>query len=561
MATRRNRSSTRRRRNIGLSRRRNTARRRITSARRRNGRSLRSNSAMLTLVMREGNMSRAKAKALKKTNYKKFRALYEKAGGETARKAHQASRGARFAAVSAKWGTKKKSTKSKSTRKGSAAKRSKGKRKLNRWDKFQMANKGKGWGPVKMSEMYQKKYGKTNPRRKNSRKSSYGRVRKNTARRSTYSRRKNTGRRSFSLRSNQGATGIMPIDATTKVVDSIPVVGGWVGPYVAPMAIGALSGGASFYLMRELGPKLPAKLQPYGYSLGGVLGGTVVAALPIGKVNARRLVAAGMVTVGAAIDLYRYLMGRSAEEAEASTGAEASADEALNGFGAWEYTGKGYAGLALDRQNPYAGLALDEGRQSNPYGAWEYTGQGALNGFGALELVENSGYGAYEYTGDGALNGYGAWGDYGDASFGDARYAPRYFSQHERHAARAGASAWRQYFGQSPRQMRRTRQAHSRHAGRPGHRWGWMIKLIGPEGMKQLAAMEPRQAVGVIDGLKAKALQALPELIQQAQSTDAEAMSLPPTEEIMSATNGVGGVDGAQGVGGFGSLLFTGNSF
>lgn len=581
MATRRRNRSLSRRRNVGLARRRrNTARRRNTSLR---SRATRRNSAMLTMVMRQGKMSRSQAKALKRTNYKKFRALFEQAGGEKARIKHRDSRADRWTATKAKWAEEKSTRKSKSkskaksSRKSAASKRRKGKRKLSRWDKFQSANKGKGWSSSKMSEMYQKKYGATNPRRrKNSRKKAY---RKNTRRsyaglvlkkngRKAYrknTRRKNSRRSAFKrnglvLRKNS-STGIMPIDAATKAVDSVPVVGGWVGPYVAPMAIGALSGGASFYLMRELGPKLPAKVQPFGYSLGGVLGGTLVAALPFGKVGARRLVAAGMVTVGAAIDLYRHLMAKSAEDAESATGAEASADEALSGFGAWEYR---------PNRGRYAGIALRENR-GRGYGAWEYTGQGNLNG---LELIENrgGGYGAWEYTGQGQLNGYGAYelleyGDYSDASPGDAHYAPRYFNQRERYALRMGPRMWRHYFGQSPKQQRRVRSHFSRHASREGHRWAWLFKLVGPKKAKAIAELPPAQGAQVIAGLKAQAHQALPGLMEQAQSTESapEAFVEDPTAgisgDIATATNGISGAEGVDGVGGFGSLLFTGNPY
>jgi hypothetical protein len=487
-------------------------------------------------------MSRAKAKALKSSNNKKFKALYKKAGGETERKARQASRPERSKAWKVKvfgGSTKpKKAAPKKATRKSVKGKRS------------TLGKDGRKYyfvdGKRVTAAVYSK--AKVNPRRRNGTKK--GQVRKTA--RPAYMRNgtkkgqvRKTSRRAYQglkLNPNGGSTGIMPIDAATKMVDQVPLVGSTVAPYVAPLVVGAGSAAVSFYLMREFGPKLPEKMQPFGYSLGGVVAGTAVAAIPVGKVQSRRLVAAGLVTVGAAIDLYRYLMTMSAEDAESASGAEASAEEALNGFGSWEYTGQG----AL---NGYAGLELIE----NPgYGALEYTGQGALNGYGALE-----------YTGQGALNGYGALElDYSDASLGDAYASPGDFGADELRAFRGGPQHWRKYFGQSARRARGVRSAQSRHAGKPGHRWGWLIKLIGFDKARGLAQLQPAQRMQVINGLKAQALEALPELMSQASSTEESGSFIaPPSEDLFQVANGADGPSGADGVGGYGSLLFTGNPY
>lgn len=496
------------------------------------GLTLRRNSQMLSMVMKQGGMSRVKAKALKKSNYKKFKALYAKAGGDSVRKERQSTRKARFTAVSATWG---KTTKAKSTRKAAKTAKPKSTRTTAKGAKrIVTAKNGRKMHYVggKLVSAAAYKSAKANPRRSNGRK--YGKsTRKGQVRKTA-----RPAYQGLKLNPNGGSTGIMPIDAATKLVDQVPLVGSTVAPYVAPLVVGAGSAAISFYLMREFGPKLPEKLQPFGYSLGGVVAGTAVAAAPVGKLQSRRLVAAGLVTVGAAIDLYRYLMTMSAEEAEGASGAEASAEEALNGFGSWELNGQ-----------PYGALELIE----NPgYGTYEYTGQGALNG-----------YGAYEYTGKGALNGYGALElDYSDASLGDAYASPGDFGADELRAFRGGPQHWRKYFGQSARRARGVRSAQSRHAGKPGHRWGWLIKLIGFDKARGLAQLQPAQRVQVIEGLKAQALQALPELMDQAQSTeDSGSFIAPPSEDMFQVANGADGPSGADGVGGYGSLLFTGNPY
>lgn len=78
---------------------------------------------------------------------------------------------------------------------------------------------------------------------------------------------------------------------------------------------------------------------------------------------------------------------------------------------------------------------------------------------------------------------------YGDAQYGDALKAPMDFSRAEGNALLRGPRAWGKAFG-APPQGSGMRQRHtSKHAGRAGHQWGWLLKTKGFDGAAKIAAM------------------------------------------------------------------------
>jgi len=95
----------------------------------------------------------------------------------------------------------------------------------------------------------------------------------------------------------------------------------------------------------------------------------------------------------------------------------------------------------------------------------------------------------------------------------------------------------------------------SRHAGRPGHRYGWIVKMLGFENFQKIASLPPKQRENVISQLQQQAIAAIPKLVaqQQAQGASVESASIP----VHGTLNGAGGVEGAA----YGALMFAGNGY
>jgi hypothetical protein len=145
--------------------------------------------------------------------------------------------------------------------------------------------------------------------------------------------------------------------------------------------------------------------------------------------------------------------------------------------------------------------------------------------------------------------------DYFDASFGDAYAAGDDMHPEEISAVIAGRRYFKHKFGQSPRRLSSKQSIYSRHAGRQGHRFGWLIKMVGFANFQKIAALPPHQRRQVIGRLRQQAIQSLPKVIAQVQAAQPalETASLP----IDGAANAVGGVDGIQ----YGALMFAGNGY
>ena len=330
-------------------------------------------------------------------------------------------------------------------------------------------------------------------------------------------RRRNTGFGGLAMKLNPAtSTGIMPIDAVSKALGMIPVIGKPIAPFAAPLIIGYGSAVALYFIAEKTEALLPEMLQPYALPILGVAGAVVTLAQPLGKARTKGLVAAAMVTGAGAIYAYQMMNERSVAMA---SGALDSEDMMMEGGG-------DLSGLAL-MQNP-------------GYGAWDYTG-GALN---------NPGYGAYEYTGSGALNNP-AGDEYSDAHYGDAQYSGNDFDAQEGHALVKGRGMWYKIFGRPGRRMynRSGNTQASSHAGKRGHRWGWLIKLVGFEGARKLAAMPPAARIDAIKKFKHFARQKLAELTNPSLALN-EAPDAPSVYEEM----------GPTGAHGYGALMYTGST-
>jgi hypothetical protein len=155
----------------------------------------------------------------------------------------------------------------------------------------------------------------------------------------------------------------------------------------------------------------------------------------------------------------------------------------------------------------------------------------------------------------GSVHLSGLASDYADAHFGDAYVCGEDLHPEEIAAAVAGQRYFFNKFGKSPQRITGKQSIYSRHAGRQGHRFGWLIKMIGFANFQKIAALPPHQRRQVIARLRKKAMAAVPQAIAAAQAAQPalESASLP----IDGASNGAGGVDGAN----YGALMFAGNGY
>ena len=91
---------------------------------------------------------------------------------------------------------------------------------------------------------------------------------------------------------------------------------------------------------------------------------------------------------------------------------------------------------------------------------------------------------------------------YHDAGLSDAHLAGDDLSASEGHSALRGYGFWCQAFPQPPKQIYGVQSAQSQHAGKEGHRWGWLIKMIGFQRFRKLASMKPADRMAMIRRLK-----------------------------------------------------------
>jgi hypothetical protein len=180
------------------------------------------------------------------------------------------------------------------------------------------------------------------------------------------------------------------------------------------------------------------------------------------------------------------------------------------------------AGAAIDTMRYYGGGDLS--------GAMTLPGYGnamTIPGYGAIGMDLGDG-GAYDVIPMGALAA-----EYGGAHAVDAASCPADLSVEEGEAALNGPGYWRKYFGPPPMHAASSTPG-SNLAGRPGHRWGWLIKMIGFERFSKLASIGPEARVQLLANLKAQAIQ-----MADAQIAQSSASTVPDTGALAMDMNGV----------------------
>jgi len=278
------------------------------------------------------------------------------------------------------------------------------------------------------------------------------------------------------------------------LIHRVPVLGPIAAPMVTPIVLGAGGMAVMSFAVPYIAPYLPEQVQPFANITTGAAVAAALQFIPIGSAKFRGLVGGAVLTVGGALDVFNYYQSRMAEEGEEEDALDMEED-ALNGLAL-----DNYGGLALDN---YGGLALDN------YGY----GDG-----GAYEVVGLSGE-------DSALAG-----EYSDASLGDAYYSGADFDPEEGDAALKGSRQWIGRFGRPARRIKRQASNFSRHAGKRGHRWGWLVRMVGWKNVQKLCALPPKQRVAIIKQLRQDAMASLQQALLKQSALQAEAIPLSTAE-------------------------------
>ena len=337
----------------------------------------------------------------------------------------------------------------------------------------------------------------------------YGGMSANPRRRKNRRNPRKSGFGALALRKNPGVLGLL--DRAGQTVGDVPFIGGFLGPKIAPLGLGLAVGAVHFYALRYLGPKLPdlaaqvggllgresqgydlgVKAQKFGYSIGGV---AVASVLQMGRKFAPGLFPAstvnvlstGALLVGAAVDFIDYMRGGDASES--SMDDEFIGDDlALNGLA---YTGGQLNGMHMN------GAHMNGAHLNGAH----------LNGMHMNGAHLNGAHMNGAHMNGAHLNGaHDLLAAYQGAHMGDAAFSGHDFDPAEGQALMMGPRAFRDRFGLPARGMMRS-TGRSSMAGRRGHRWAWLVKLIGFDRTARLATMPPKKRCAIIAKLRREAM-------------------------------------------------------
>lgn len=270
-----------------------------------------------------------------------------------------------------------------------------------------------------------------------------------------------------------------------NVVGKAPVVGSVAKQYVAPLLMGAIVGGVHYGAMFTLS-KIPGaagvveKVNPVKYTLTGVVAATALRFIPVGSQQIRDQIAVGALLAGSAIDVYRFLTAKVSDLGDA--------DE--------------------DDDFETAGLYEDG-----------FIEAGGLYEDGFIEAGDGGMYDVVPFDSGAADLSYSG------ASNVDAAHSPPDLSVEEGQAAVAGKQAWVGRFGPAPA-VSAMPGYPSPLVGRPGHRFGWLIRLVGFERFQKIAALPPEKRVALIAKLQQQAIQSVDGYSGVALTTDMSGVAL-----------------------------------
>lgn len=294
-------------------------------------------------------------------------------------------------------------------------------------------------------------------------------------------------------------------------------------------------------------PVVGQYLVQYNYAATGLLAGTVLAGVAARLEGDARtvagLVATGVFAAGGMLQLAKYL-GLLNEQGEVeapslelteeeviATEPSAELSGMFGGLGGIALENRGLGGIAMDNQGMFGGLGYGDGM------AYEVA---------SLAPPSFSGF-------DQGVS------DYAGASPADALYSGADLDVEEGQAACAGQPAYMAKFGHPPVRISAMggQVTHSHLAGRQGHRWGWLIKMIGFNRFQQIAALPPAQRLAILRKMRAAALAAYKqELGASAQLPSAE---VSPTDVSGTTAVTAGAASGADSS--YGAMLFAGPDY
>lgn len=368
-------------------------------------------------------------------------------------------------------------------------------------------------------------------------------------------------------RKNQGIMGIQPLALPLQFVESVqqtasnvPVVK-FVSFAITPLALGAAVYAvhrlAEPHVMKILEQDVKVQDIPvlketlrFPYTTTGVVAGLALGALAkfdVLNAQAASLVAASAVSVGIALDMSLRPVAKAAQQVVEQQVAEKQAEIAVQAAEAVEaITGQDTAVAAST-------VAVNGQGVTAP----------TAPSMGAIRAYRSNGYGdggqymiGRNTTALGSIH-YGASADpeYADASPADAQACTCEMTAKEISAAKAGRAMWAKAFPSAPRNLKRSQSLYSRHAGLEGHRYGWVIKMIGFKNFQKIASLPPQQRATVLRQLQKRAVASIPSLVhaQQQQNGSIETASL----SLNGTFNAVQGFDSPT----YGALMFAGSGY
>lgn len=210
------------------------------------------------------------------------------------------------------------------------------------------------------------------------------------------------------------------------------------------------------------------------------------------------------------------------------------------------------AGLALTQGGEFAGLAYQQG--GGEFAGLAYSqGGGEFGGPFGNALGDGMLYQTAPLT---AAN-------YLQASLADASSCGADFSVDEGSALLNGT--WGAVYGAPPVRKAGWAEGTSHLAGRPGHRWGWLIQLVGWDKARAIAAMSPKQRVKLLAKLRSDAIATFNlQAAQRSVQAGAEMAANRSAAGGSTAAGGIptaaapGGANGASGPGELAGALFMG---
>lgn len=235
------------------------------------------------------------------------------------------------------------------------------------------------------------------------------------------------------------------------------------------------------------------------YTVQGVLAGSALAAAApmVGGQAGKYLALLGgaAIVVGGGIDVFNYMSG--GEEDDSGLDADLAAAES-------EISAEGVGDLAF----------------TNGLGDLAFTNPSALGDGFAFETAPL------------------AASEYGQSTLGDAGFCGADFSPREGQALLNGRGSFLSAFGMpSRREGQVSSQGPSHLAARPGHRWGWLIQLVGWRRAAAIAALPPKKRLAAIHQLRQAALAKFRDMrIQfQAEQKSSVPVSAPSAGSVPSA--------------------------